>query len=998
MTTDLAVWRRFNSMDAADAGGESLWTTLLESGRRWRDKAAIVSGQTSVTYGELWAHAAALSRDLTAAGVGPGARVALEASRSPRFYAGLLACMGVGAAYVVLDGPAGTDMFKRQSHHAGVVAVLSEPDMTGPPTPGAAGPEGFDSDDLALYVLFTSGTAGRPKAVEIARRGVLNLVNWYRRAYEVDHTSRIAQNAAPTFDASAMQYMVALASGATLHPVPNDVRIDPEEFSTWIDDTRVTHLDVVPSHLWHLVTALERGRPDRWADVRWVVAGGESLPWTLVERLRSVAPRVGVSQVYGPTEATVNSTWMKVASLRGDATGTNVPLGVPLPNYGVSVVDATGALVPTNVVGEIVITGEGLAIGYVDPATTADRFRPAPGGARAYYTGDLGRLRMVDGEPCLEYVGRRDAQVKLAGTRVDPDEVARSLRSFPGIDDCAVIAHDTGAGPALACFIVGTDRVDELAVRSYLLSMWRPAAVPTRFAQLDRLPLAATGKIDKAQLSRLLEHTVEGSIHAASDLERDIGDEWANAVGRAPCASDDHFFLSGGTSVLAMGLLGNIRLRWGVDIRGLDFRRDPTFGALVGLVERGLAAPGDIGATVPTRGPERWNVAAADVVIPMSVHDARVYAVGPAAPWPDLLARLRFVGVDADTIADAAVAVATAHPLLAATPSIEQGRRVFAVRAPAHVDVIVVDGPGRDVTAEVSQGRLAGTTSLRVAVATHEQSTDLLVALDHRVADGQSRELIVAQLVEAIRTGVPPRPESCDGYMSYESTMRAVYQADPRRVDAHLDAIRERLPATLAALEGQRRASEALETTWLAGVGQWSPAEILGEFGVALGDALDQEAVVGLFEAHGRAYTFASFFDLVANTVDAVPIVLGGSAGRGLAEFLTTEPWRRTNFRAAALDDVELHAYVAGLDGRPRVRVAMVDSPPRRAGDALRVAVDSLTVDEPGTINLTLEAQRDANRVVLSAVGFDARWFASLREQLSVRLGVGPMGRVEAQR
>ena len=429
------------------------------------DTVALECDGHAVTYQQLDEYANQLAHLLIGMNIGVGSRVAILLHRSIDTYVSLLGVLKSGAAFVPIDPGAPADRVAYVVEDAGVELVLTSTVLL----PGLAGLDvarlaldecgqllddqpwrrpqldPYADDDPACYVLYTSGSSGRPKGVEVAQSSICNFLDVVPTIYDVRAGDRVYQGMTISFDFSIEEIWPTWAMGATLVAGPTDSRRLGAELADFLEDTRVTTLYCVPT----LLATIPRDLPL----LRNLLVGGEACPRELVERWAQPGRRI--LNTYGPTEATVTATWGELLP------GRPVTIGRPLPTYSVAIVDEQRRLVPDGEVGEICIGGPGVARGYIGrPALTADRFidhELAPPGGKLYRTGDLGRWT-VDGE--IEYLGRADAEVKIRGHRVDLGEIESVLLEDPGVAEAVTKLVPTPEGsnaqPALAAYVVLT--------------------------------------------------------------------------------------------------------------------------------------------------------------------------------------------------------------------------------------------------------------------------------------------------------------------------------------------------------------------------------------------------------------------------------------------------------------------------------------------------------------------------------------------------------------
>ncbi|GIJ22944.1 AMP-binding protein [Micromonospora lutea] len=525
---------RAATLHAADATAVPTPRPVTELIHRCRDRfpdAVAVRGETgNLTYAELTAEASALAAWLTAQVPVAGRPVALRLPMGPALVRASLAVLYAGGHITWLDPADAGDRVQtllgdlspavlllgdaatgeplaewfRIARGGLVLTTGSEPlPPASPPTPSPAAPTS------AAYVAFTAGSTGRPKGVVQTHAALAQFALWLGRTAQLRPGSRVAQWAAITHDPALCEVFAALTSGATLVPVPQRVRVHPERFVHWLDREGITMVQTVPSFARELVGVIEKdGRvPDRLAHLFLI---GEALAAGVANRLRQALTGVRLWNLYGPTETVAASVYEIVAPVHGE----RVPIGRSIPGRQVLVVDGRGRHCPAGVPGEIVVRSRYAGPAYLPVGAGAGpddaSFRPLPGlppaadpAAGCYRTGDLGRRRL-DGE--LEYLGRRDHQVKLAGHRLELAAVQEGLAEHPHVIDCAVapVTDPDGLVSRLVAFVALRAGVELSVVVPELRGLLRrrhgPVSHRTSFVPLDRIPRNPAGKVDRARL------------------------------------------------------------------------------------------------------------------------------------------------------------------------------------------------------------------------------------------------------------------------------------------------------------------------------------------------------------------------------------------------------------------------------------------------------------------------------------------------------------------
>ena len=472
---------------------------------------AMTAGAVSMTYGELAGRSRTLAAALRRAGAGPGTLVGVVADRSPSTVVGFLGVLLCGAAYVPLACDLPRERTRRIAEEAGIsllTGLAASDDVPFPalvvPLAGQEG-EGADADtvppavdaDEAAYVIFTSGSTGGPKGVVISHAAAVH--STLARFAVYPHESMTYLVSAPLMIDAAVAglYFTFAAGGRVVLPTAEDA-LEPRSLAGLIVREAVSHLDALPSHY---ATVLEY-HAEALRSVRCVILGGDTLPFRLMRRHLALAGHAELYNEYGPTEATVWSTWHRCSE--ADA-GPLVPIGRPAGGARIKVL--TQKLVPTqDEPGEICVSGPGLARGYLGQAArTAERFVPDPDprypGERMYRTGDLGRLGH-DGT--LIFHGRTDNLLKVRGFRVEPAEVEARLLEHPDLREAVVVGQQTAAGHRLAAIVVveSSRNPGSRMLAAFLAERLPSYMVPNIWRRAESLPTTATGKVDRAWLTR----------------------------------------------------------------------------------------------------------------------------------------------------------------------------------------------------------------------------------------------------------------------------------------------------------------------------------------------------------------------------------------------------------------------------------------------------------------------------------------------------------------
>jgi amino acid adenylation domain-containing protein/non-ribosomal peptide synthase protein (TIGR01720 family) len=596
----LAHW----SGEVVDHGSELCLHQLFEAQRkRTPDHVALEAGSERATYAEIEAAANRLAHRLRELGAGTESLVGICLARSFDSIVSILATLKAGAAYVPLDPSYPTERLAWMLADSGARIVITDDvgaerlapaiqrvvrldeeaanlaALSGAPLGVAADPE-----QLA-YVIYTSGSTGRPKGVMVSHRAIVNRLLWMQRALPLDERDAVLQKTPISFDPSIWEIFVPLASGARVVLIDADGHRDAELLADTVARYGVTVLQLVPSFLRVFVEAdgLARCR-----GLRHLFCGGELLPLDLAEQVRTQIP-AELHNLYGPTEAAIDA-----CHFLHDGTHqlAGVPIGRPIDNVRVYLLDERFEPVPVGRPGEIHIGGRGLARGYYGrPDLSADRFVPDPfsgsePGGRLYRTGDLARY-LSDGT--LEFLGRRDHQVKIRGVRVELGEVEALLRAHPQVADAAVVASESKPGDRrLVAYVVparGRRLTAEDLFRHTRNSFPEPLQ-PAAFVLLDALPLTPTGKIDRRALPASQGAAIRESVHVApaTPVERTLARIWSEVLEVPRIGIHDNFFELGGDSILSLQILSRAA-RAGIRLSARQMFQKPTIAELAAVAE-----------------------------------------------------------------------------------------------------------------------------------------------------------------------------------------------------------------------------------------------------------------------------------------------------------------------------------------------------------------------------------------------------------------------------
>ena len=580
---------------------------------------AVMHGVDTLSYAELDRQANHLAHHLLSLGVKPNDRVAICAERSVAFVLGMLATLKAGAAYVPLDpnhpaerltyllGDCAAAMLLTQGNGreatAQIAGYAARLDLQQNAERWASYPDSAPERDASLngeslaYVMYTSGSTGMPKGVEIAHRAIARVV--LRNGYaDFNASDRVAFAANPAFDASTLELWAPLLNGGTLVVIDQAVLLDPQRLAQVLIEQAVTVMWFTVGLFNQYAVQLKQVLPQ----LRYLLVGGDVLDPGVIGWVMRECPPQHVINGYGPTETTTFATTYEITA---DPEGKPIPIGRPIAQTQIYILDAQRKLVPHGAVGEIYIGGAGVAHGYLNrPELTEQRFLPNPfvQGGRIYQTGDLGRW-LPDGT--IEYRGRNDFQVKIRGFRIELGEIEARLTEHAAVHEAVVLAREDAPGEkqlvAYLTWAAHTAPTDIEALRAHLASALPAYMVPAAYVVVETFPLTLNGKLDRkalpapdadAYVSRAYEAPV-------GEIEQALAQIWSELLKLERIGRQDHFFELGGHSLLAVRMLARIRNVLQRDLQANDVFAKPLLADLAVAIAQSNPSQQSLIAKVP---------------------------------------------------------------------------------------------------------------------------------------------------------------------------------------------------------------------------------------------------------------------------------------------------------------------------------------------------------------------------------------------------------------
>ena len=788
------------------------------------DAVAVKLADQQITYDEFNKRANKLARYLQRLGVGPEVLVGLFLDQSIEALVGMMGVLKAGGAYLPIDPSWPIERVSFILNDVQVAVLVTQQKLRGELFTQTTEVICIDanweeitkeSDENLIdeatfenlaYVIYTSGSTGTPKGVQITRFNLAHSTR-ARFAYYEDHVSRFLLLSPLSFDSSVAGIFWTLGQGGTLVvPAAGDHR-DVDKLGELVSQNQISHLLCVPSLYSLLLTNLQA---EQLRSLRTVIVAGETCPPQLVEKHNALLPESALFNEYGPTEATV---WSSVYRCGTQTTLSHVPIGRPIPNAQLYVLDPRQQLVPIGVTGELYIGGLGVARGYLNSsALTAERFISHPfdstPGARLYKTGDLTR-HLPDGN--LEFLGRADEQVKVRGYRIELGEIETVLAKHPLVEACAVVISEQDDEKRIVAYVHAIQKREEVPIntlgndlRSYLKRFLPDYMLPSAFMILDKLPVTASGKVDRRALAEIRGEPLRGYapdyLHPRNPIEEMVAEMMAAVLNREQVGVNDDFFELGGNSLIATQLLSRLREAFQMKLPLRILFETPTVVGIATNISSNIATgiaeklPPD--SAVPKKLPRTIE---GDANLPLSFAQERMWffdQLMPGTSTYNVPLAIRVLGpLDVDVLERSINEIIRRHEVLRTNFKTVEGRPVQVIAAAASLKVPIVDLRSLAAGKRNAELRklvmveadtpfdLAGDSLLRVSIFQLDDAEHVFLLMTHHIAfDGWSLGVLsreISALYTAFSTRSPsPLAELPIQYSDFAQWQRQLLQGE----------------------------------------------------------------------------------------------------------------------------------------------------------------------------------------------------------------------------
>ncbi|MDJ0658848.1 MAG: amino acid adenylation domain-containing protein [Crocosphaera sp.] len=587
---------QFNQTKVEYSQNNLIHQQFEQQAKHYPQREAIVSENQSLTYEQLNQKSNQLAHYLIKKGVKPDTIVPLLVERSLDFIIGMLAILKAGGAYLPLDATLPQEALKLRLEDAKASIIVTQEHLTQnlADIPLNILNLDQDKDNIAqestntphtpvtaenlVYVIYTSGSTGKPKGVAVEHRQLCNYVYGIQNKLDLPSGINFANVSSFAADLGNTVIFPALCTGGCVHIISQNRIMDAEKFAEYFDHHSIDCLKIVPSHLSTLLIAAKH--PEKVLPRKRLILGGEASNWQLISKIKQYAPNCSIYNHYGPTETTIGVLTYAVTSDKPVSDLNTVPLGTPLPNTQIYILDRYLQPVPIGVPGELYIGGHNLSRGYLNqPGLTAERFMENyfDKQTKIYKTGDLARY-LPDGT--IEFLGRSDRQVKIRGFRIELGEVEATLRQHPQIQETLVTPWELSPeNTGLVAYLIasGEEKPEKAQLNHFLSKKLPDFMIPNHFLWLDTFPLTANGKINDKELpSPDKSNIAKNYVAPRTAIEEILCDIWSDLLSLDKVGVNDSFFELGGHSLLATQLISRTRQTFRVDITLRDLFDDPT--------------------------------------------------------------------------------------------------------------------------------------------------------------------------------------------------------------------------------------------------------------------------------------------------------------------------------------------------------------------------------------------------------------------------------------
>lgn len=740
---------------------------------------AIVFGDKSLNFEELNKAANRLAHHIRKTyAIKPNDLIGVMTERSEWMMISILAILKSGAAYVPIDTEYPHGRIQYILKNAAVKAIIADSieengnifleeisvialkdDWKKISRKSAENPEPINTPKDLAYVIYTSGSTGNPKGVMIEHAGAVNRIDWMWKHYDFTTNDVIFQKTTFAFDVSVWEIFMPLCYGAKMVLCQKEVIYDPKQIVEHIHKHGITTLHFVPSMLSLFLDEINDKDELKLNSVRHVMASGEALPLQTVKKFYKKL-KIPLHNLYGPTEASVDVSYHQTSE--NDSV---IPIGRPITNIKLYVLDESLDLLPTSSIGEIAISGVGLSRGYLGlTALTHEKFRENPyeAGERLYLTGDIGRW-LPNGE--VEYLGRKDSQVKIKGNRIELEEIENVLSDYDGIKNpVALVIENDGNKELVACF-VADEKFDEIEVRSYLGSRLPSFMIPSHLKQVDAVPLTSNGKIDRKALAALVSNNSERTFSVPrNEIEEKLLAIWKVVLERDDISTVDNFFSSGGQSLKAIQLLSNIHKEFGkkIDLRSVFLY--PTISMLASYLENASLEKYEV--IKPVAEKPHYDLSQSQKPLWLLAQVERDFK--PYNMFKELLIK----GLFSETVFEDTIrGIVSRHESLRTSFNTIDGvpKQFICPIDELKYDIRYIDGSNPETLREVLTNfakslsdivfDLSEAPLFRISVIHLDNHTHIVsLAIHHIISDGLSNDILMKEISDAYSNGMAGRP------------------------------------------------------------------------------------------------------------------------------------------------------------------------------------------------------------------------------------------------